>query len=454
MNSIHSCKNIVFNVLAAVLISSSPFLVNGQVITTLAGSQLFGNGGDGGFAIDAELSDPGSLLVDSKGNIYIGDRGNNRIRKINQYGVISTIAGFGSAGMSGDGGPSEKAKVNYPCGMALDAAGDFYFSDTRNNRIRKIDANGIISTVAGTGSSGYNGDGILAVDATLSLPRGIAFDANNNLYIADYNNSRVRMVTPDGIIHTVVGNGKIPSSGIFKENVPATDANLYTPTDVALLPDGSIVISDAGNHIIRKYNPSDSTVSTFAGMRDHPGSAGDDGPATKAMMSRPISLAVDHKGNVYFADQDGNCVRKIDAEGKVSRVAGDGSNPGPTNGDGGLAVDAQLKRPAAIAVDTVGNLYIADFSHRVRYVYLDEPRVDESIRVIPNPCTTDANIFLHSMYEEPANIFLLDAAGRQVSTFVAPTNIYVTLHFDAPGVYFAYAYSKHGKWHGKVVSVQ
>jgi trimeric autotransporter adhesin len=235
------------------------------IISTVAGTGSYGSSGDGGIATSAEFSSPDDIAIDASGNIYIADAGNNRIRMVTKStGIISTVAGTGSYGYSGDGGIATSAALNYPRGVAIDASGNIYIADTYNNRIRMVTkSTGIISIVAGAGSSGYSGDGGLATSALLYNPRGVAIDASGNIYIADAGNNRIRMVTlSTGIISTVAGTG---SSGYSGDGGLATSAKSYYPYGVAIDASGNIYIADTYNNRIRMVTKSTGIISTVAG---------------------------------------------------------------------------------------------------------------------------------------------------------------------------------------------
>lgn len=334
-------------------------------LTLIAGSAR-GFGGDGGPATAARLSGPLGLALDGAGNLYIADYFNNRIRKVTSSGTISTVVGTGTVGFGGDGGPATAAQLNSPYGLAMDAAGNLYIADTGNNRIRKVTASGTISTVAGTGIGDFAGDGGVATAAKLNFPIGAAFDSTGNLYIADQGNNRIRKVTPGGVISTVAGNG---TAGLDGDGGPATSAQLYTLSGVAADGAGNIYIADSTANRIRKVTP-DGVISTLAGSGKlfDPGGFGGDGQlATSARIFSPAGLAVDTGGNVYFADSGNNRVRKITPGGVISTVAGNGIVG--YAGDGGPATSAQISIARDITFDTSGNLYIADRSNnRIRKV--------------------------------------------------------------------------------------
>ena len=342
------------------------------MISTVAGGGL---GGDGGAAVAAQLNRPTDVALDAAGNLYIADAGNRRIRKVDAAGVITTVAGDGRRGSDGDGGPAVEAQLSSPYGVALDAAGNLYFSDSgyrpsdvsHRPRIRKVDAAGVITTVAGDGTAGFSGDGGAAAAARLSFPYGVALDAAGNLYIADRGNSRIRMVDTAGVITTVAGDG---TRGFGGDGGPAVEARLFSPYGVALDAAGNLYIADTWNHRIRKVDAA-GVITTVAGdgMR---GSDGDGGPATAARLGFPTGVALDAAGNLYIADQNDNSIRKVDSgTGVITTVAGDGSTFGFYGGDGGPAVEAYLNSPQGVALDAAGNLYIADSdNHRIRRVTL------------------------------------------------------------------------------------
>ncbi len=357
---------------------------SGPIITTIAGIGSGGYSGDGGPAKEARLNNPYGVAIDASGNLYIADYTNHRIRKVAPDGTISTVAGTGSSGYSGDGGPADQARLNSPAGIAADSSGNLYIADRYNNRIRKVAPDGTISTVAGTGGAGYSGDGGPAAQAQINSPTGVTLDSSGNLYIADRYNNRIRKVAPDGTISTVAGTG---SSGYSGDGGPADQAQLYWPFGVVLDSSGNLYITDYSNHRIRKVAP-DGTISTVAGT-DASGSAGDGGPAVQATLSSPAGIAMDGAGNLYVAVYGGSSVRKIALDGTISTVAGTGSSG--YSGDGGPADEAQVNRPLGVAVDGNGNVYIADtFNHRIRQVAL--PAHAEALTITVQPVGATVNV--------------------------------------------------------------
>ncbi len=330
------------------------------VITTIAGTGERGFSGDGGPAVEAQLGGPYIVAVDGTGNVYIADHSNYRIRKVDSLGVITTIAGTGERGFGGDGGPAVEAQLGSPRGVAVDGAGNVYIADYSNYRIRKVDSSGIITTIAGTGDFGFGGDGGPAVEAQLRSPTGVAVDGAGNVYIADTSNPRIRKVDSSGIITTIAGTGDFGFGG---DGGPAVEAQLRSPTGVAVDGAGNVYIADTSNPRIRKVDSS-GIITTIAGTGDF-GFGGDGGPAIEAQLGGgPFSVTTDGAGNVYIADQSNHRIRKVDSSGVITTIAGNG-----VVGDGGPAVEAQLRSPYGVAVDSVGNVYIADLSnYRIRKV--------------------------------------------------------------------------------------
>ncbi|MFE9455543.1 RICIN domain-containing protein [Streptomyces californicus] len=331
-------------------------------ISTVAGTGVGGFAGDNERAAAAQLSRPVGLAMDSAGTLYLSDRANHRIRKITTDGKITTVAGTGAAGFKGDGGPAAAAQLKNPRGVAMDSAGDLYVADCDNHRIRKITTDGKITTVAGTGAAGFKGDGGPATAAQLNLPYSVAVDSAGILYIAEFQNHRIRRVAVDGKISTVAGTGV---AGFGGDGGPAVSAKLNYPNAVAVDSAGVLYVSDVDNRRIRKITP-DGKIGTVAGTGTA-GFSGDGGPATSAQLNFPVGLVMDSIGNLYVSEARNHRVRMITPDGKISTVAGTGTEG--FGGDGGPGTSAKLNYPLGLAVDCVDTLYVADtLNDRIRKI--------------------------------------------------------------------------------------
>lgn len=339
-----------------------------QIIITYAGNGHNGETGDGGPATSAGVVYPEDICLDASGNLYIA--GTNKVRKVDAAsGIITTVAGNGDYGYSGDGGPATSASLQFTSGVAVDARGNLYITEYSGHRIRKVAAaTEIITTIAGTGIAGFSGDGGLAVSAQINTPQSIAVDGTGNVYFADSYNSRVRKIdAATGVITTVAGTGSTSYSG---DNGPAVQAGVPYPVSVALDTKGSLYIDEVNNSNtcrVRKVNLATGVITTIAGKSSY-AHDGDGGPATAASLFDPSGVCVDNEGNVYISQYDDSRVRKVDAAtGIINTVAGYGRHG--FGGDCGEARAAELYNPKGIAVDATGNLYIADkTNHRVRKV--------------------------------------------------------------------------------------
>ena len=333
------------------------------MMTRYAGSGESGFSGDGGPAIKANFKTPAGLAFDPQGNLYIADRENHRVRKLDTSGNISTFAGIGKAGFSGDGGPAVRAKLNLPSGLATDEKGNLFISDRSNDRIRVVNKKGVIRTYAGSGIAGFQGDAGPVLKAQLDKPFGIALDEAENLYIADRNNNRVRKVSPEGIITTVAGDGGFFFMG---DNGPAYGASIAGPTGVAVDKKGNIYIADRNNNRIRLVDKL-GMIRTVAGtgQQDY---NGDLETARETNLYLPFGLTVDSNDNLLVIDRSHYRIRRIDPKsGKVETVAGNGLKL--FAGDGGPATGATLSFPHGMFVDKNDNLIFSDKGHyRIRKI--------------------------------------------------------------------------------------
>ena len=322
------------------------------IITTVAGTGGTGSSGNGGPATEAQFAAQ-DLAVDGSGDIYIADGSGDVVRRVTAAtGIITTVAGSGATGYTGDGGPATSARLNGVSAVTVDGAGDLYLADFYNFVIREVPAaTGIITTVAGNGSAYYLDNGVQATNAQLVYPSGVAADGVGNLFIADtINNVIDRVAAATGIVTTVAGNG---TGGYAGDGGPATKAELNGPTSLAVDGSGNLYIADSANSVIRKVTTATGIITTVAGN-----------PALSLRLNGPQGVAVDSSGNVYIADTNNDVIRKVAAAtGIITIVAGNGAEG--YAGDGGLAINAELGGPTGVAVDDSGSLYIADLNTNV-----------------------------------------------------------------------------------------
>lgn len=393
-----------------------------QVITTIAGDGVADISGDGFQAINARLNRPNSVALDANGNIYIADRGNNKIRKITvSTGVISTVAGLGLDTFSGDGGPAVNAQLNAPTGLTI-TNGNIYVADLSNHRVRKIDLNtGIITSIAGNGTasfnSGYSGDNGLAVNAQINNPTDVALDKQGNVYIADVFNHCIRKITAStGIITTIAGNG---TPGFSGDGGQAVQATLNAPQGIEIDAQGNIYVADTRNHRIRKIDATTKIINTIAGSSNLPAFSGDGGLAINAELANPLGIAFDKNGNIYIVDRQSHRIRKITiSTGIITTVAGNGIIK--FAGDGGLATKASLKFPSDVTVDPQGNLFIGDqISHRVR-------KVDAKTSIIT---TVDSDLYRPTgvASDTEGNVYIADRENYRIRKLDVKNNTITTI---------------------------
>ncbi len=414
-------------IIAATVTAAAP--AQAQIITTVAGDGSGAYAGDGGPATAASIHNAYNITPDHSGNLLIADYANYCIRKVTPAGIITTIAGNGTLGYSGDGGPATAAQLNCPACIAIDAAGNLYIADMMNSAIRKINTAGIISTVAGNGARGYSGDGGPATAASICFVYNLIVDAAGNLYLPDEANSVVRKVSAAGIITTIAGCGVDGNDG---DGGQATAAKLSEPWSVALDATGNLFIADLNAEVIRKVTPA-GVISTIAGNGVE-GYSGDGGPATAAAISNPTCIITDRAGNVYIDDYNNSRIRKVTPAGVITTVVGTGV--AGFSGDGGAATDCQLDFPTGIAFDASENMYISDLiNERVRKVNLAALGVNQAtanetkISVFPNP---NKGVFTVALpgNTSTATVTVFDMNGKTVAV---KTTTEASLNVDLSG---------------------
>jgi sugar lactone lactonase YvrE len=325
----------------------------GGTLTAAAGNGTRSYGGDGGPVASAQfLAECCEVLAsDSEGALYIADSGNSRVRKVSPSGIITTVAGNGAAGYSGDGGPATRAQLFQPRSVAVSRSGDLFIADGFNFRIRKVSREGIITTVAGNGTAGHSGDGGKATDAQIGHVFGIAVDGGGNLYLAELAGgvfrNRIRKVSPEGIISILVESHPLASS-----------LDQFTPLGIAADNAGNVYFTDHGKHRVLRASP-DGSLRVFAGTGMQ-GAAGEGGPATAAELDTPVSLATDESGNVYIGEAWTPRLRRVSPDGSLTTIAGTGIQG--HSGDGGAATRAEITFVSGIAVGAGGEVYISAFS--------------------------------------------------------------------------------------------
>ena len=407
-----------------------------QLITTVAGTDTAGFYGDGGAATESLLGHPIGVAVDGAGNLFIADQNGHRIWRVAfSTGLITTVAGTGTAGFSGDGSAATAAGLNSPIGVAVDGAGNLFIADSYNHRIRRVAfSTGLVTTVAGTGTEGFSGDGGAATAAGLNTPTGVAVDGGGNLFIADQYDHRVRRVAAStGLITTVAGTG---TGGFSGDGGAATAAGLSYPSGVAVDGAGNLFIADQGNNRIRRVAASTGLITTVAGTdTDTVSFNGDGGAATAARLNSPSGVAVDGAGNLFIAEQSNNRIRRVAfSTGLITTVAGTGTKG--FSGDGGAATLAWLNDPTGVAVDRAGNLFIADpFSHRIRRVAAATGLITTVAGTGTEGFSGDGGAAIAARLNKPTgvavdgagNLFIADQVNDRIRRVAASTGLITTM---------------------------
>ena len=404
--------------ITALLLLILPIISKSQNIYTIAGNGNQGYSGDGLSATSmyCELNTPSCLFIDSIGNIYFTDTDNDVVRKINSSGIISTFAGSHilGAGFSGDNGQATNAQLNIPYGLTIDKVGNIYIADYGNNAIRKINTTGVITTVAGIGVGGFSGDNNLATLAELNHPTSVFVDIPGNIYIGDCGNHRIRKINISGIITSIAGNGK---GGYYADGGLADTSEINSPFDISMDKSGSLYFCDPAYDVerIRKINSS-GFISTIAGNGIQ-GYSGNGGPATSAELYAPTSFSIDNSGNIYFTDQGNQRIRKIDTLGNITAIAGIGISG--FSGEGGPASAAEFNFPVGIALDNSDNIYLVDqLNQRIRKISnltgIKDTQANTNIAIYPNPTNQLLTINFYGQFVGPATLSIIDIRGREV----------------------------------------
>ena len=443
----------------ALLVLCASVRMQAQVITTIANIELgCGYSGDGSAAIYAKFNEPKGIAIDRFGNLYIADPLNNRVRIIDAYGIVRTFAGNGKAGYSGDGGKATSAELHSPYYVAIDAEGNVYISDTYNCRVRKVSSNGIITTVAGTGVSGGSGVNGPATKAEITYPYGLCFDEAGNLYIAD--GLWVKKVTTQGIISNVVGSGQTTYGG---DGGPATAASCGSNVAVTFDSKGNLYVADARYNAIRKVD-GNGIITKFAGAKItniNDTASGDGGQAIDARILEPSDLKFDSYGNLFVVDQGDGRIRKIDSAGVITTLAGNGT--AKHNGDGSSANKAGVFLPYGMVIDEDENIYFTEtsqysneLSNDIRVVYgIEFNNSSSEVVVYPNPSFDGVvRLLFASSYVENVLIVITNMAGQKVYENTFPTNLPIEVRLEPTGIYALSGRSKHTKWHSEISIVR
>ncbi len=444
-------KFVFFSILISI---SVVYSTNAQIITTFAGNGTSsGVVGDGGPATNASINGANGGAFDKQGNYYVADILGHRVRKVTPSGIITTVAGTGSSGSTGDGGAATLAKIDNPTAVVVDKFGNIILGDSNSKKVRKVDVTtGVITTIAGTGVLGYNGDNIPATNAEIGAVQDICMDKSGNLYLADQTNYRVRRIDTLGIITTIAGNGGFSSSGTG-DGGAATNATFNWISTVTVDNAGNVYIGDMNSAKIRKVNTS-GIITTIAGNGTYT-YIGDNIPATAAQFS-PIRITLDRSNNMVIADKANRRVYKIDNAGIFRCIAGNGTYG--FGSDGVMATATSTDFPAGVVYDTCGNLYIAESTNRrVRKVSFNPDCIPTSIKDVsvannisvklyPNP--TNSNVTVEG--KGIRSVAVWNVVGQVVSEQVYKKTDKVTVDISnlPPGVYVVRV---NDVWVGKVV---
>ncbi len=416
-----------------------PYMTGAQIIITVAGTGAPGFGGDGGPAIDAMISAPYGIALDKSGNLFICDYFNVRIRKVSPAygGIITTVSGNGSAGYSGDGFSATSAETDGVTDIAVDRNDNLYLADAGNNRVRKVTPDGIITTYGGTGIAGYNGDGIPAIAAQLNAPQAVAVDDTGNVYIADRYNNRVRKIDTFGIITTVAGSG---TAGFCPDGCKADTSAMNYVMSVEVDHHGALYFSD--NVRIRKLDTAGRFI-TIAGNGVE-GYSGDGGPATSAKIESGY-WGIDTFGNCYLVDDNTSRIRKIGINDTITTIAGYGYTGYGGDWGNPLMAKFALPQGIVIApngdifIGDAGNNRIRMITTHITAISgIDEPQA--GIQIYPNPAHSPLRLMVQTTQAVPVTLSLYDISGREVAHAAGSTNemMHITTHLPS-GIYIVIA---------------
>ena len=443
-------------ILLFIAIAITSYTIQAQTIITIAGHTAGTFVGDGGSATNANLGGPYGLAIDAAGNLFIADPSTNRVRKVNSAGIITTAAGNGLGNQTGDGGSATAAIVGAPNGLAFDETGNLYIATgSDSNRIRKISLTGIITTIAGGNDIVYNGDGGPATAAGFRQVYDVAADNRGNIYVSDVQDSRIRKIDANGMISTYVGTG---TAGYNGDYIAATAAQINFPKGLAVDDTGNLYIGDFRNRRVRKIDTF-GTITTVAGNGIN-AFTGDGAAATAASLNGAAGVATDHAGNLYITD-NGSRVRKVNTLGIITTIAGCDCSL-VNYGDGGLATAAELDQTTGIKVGPDGSIYIADFAERrvrkilpyVVHVGITSPQPSPGERelcVWPNPTSGAVTMQVNTTANEPVRMVVTNVLGQKVKELTITTNTATKLQIEQPGIYFINAHTEREHWVERVV---
>lgn len=432
------------------------FFSNAQIINTIAGTGFAGYSGNGGQATACELDYSTGVALTKTGLLYIADDPNHTVRMIDiSSGIITTIAGTHLGGFSGDGGQASAADLYYPTGVAVDSSGNIYIADAGNNRVRFVNhSTGIILTIAGDGAASYGGDGGQATAAELNNPTGVTPDNAGNIYIADEYNNRIRkVILSTGIISTVAGSSV---QGYGGDGGQATLAKMFNPNGTALDGLGNLYIADTYNDRVRIVNLTSGSINTYAGDGNY-GMAGDGGPATAAELWAPWEVTMDASHNLYITDNNNNKIREVTfSSGIINTLAGNGT--GGFSGDGGPAIAAELNFPQGTAIDGFGNLYFADMANnRIRKISgiptgIAKSMGENFISIYPNPAFDFIYIETKNI-SLPVTLEINDITGRLMleKTIELKEQSQMNISSLTSGIYFVTLKTKTQEFTAKVL---